>query len=115
MVEPKYEEKIAGRIRADVQIDDKVTIEVKSHGLFGKKDLRERFEKIARAKPEMKHIYVAFRERNDLVEKTREILEPLGVSVFFLSIYTSGKNENATYSANDLESLIETTKGAVSR
>jgi hypothetical protein len=53
-LEPIYEKTIVGRIRADIQICDKITIEVKSHGQFNLKDLKKRFERISRERPQMK-------------------------------------------------------------
>lgn len=91
-LEIKYEAKIAGtRCRADVLIEDSITLEVKALGSFSAKYLKERYEKITKAQPSMKHIYVTFRERKDWVHKTKAILEPLGIEVFVLSDYRSGE------------------------
>ncbi len=100
-----YEERIVGRIRADIQIRDKVTIEVKSHGQFDLDYLKKRFDRIVREKQQMKHIYVAFKEREDYVNKTREALN---VESFFLSAYVSESNPERKHSPKDLQCLLET-------
>lgn len=112
-VEPIYETRIVGRIRADIQICDKITIEVKSHGQFNLKDLKKRFERITRERPQMKHIYVAFKEREDYVKKTREALNPLGVESFFLSTYISESSPEKKYFPDNLRGLLETVKKAL--
>jgi len=108
----KYEERIVGRIRADIQISDKITIEVKSHGQFDLASLQNRFDRITREKPQMKHIYVAFKEREDYVKKTSDALN---VESFFLSVYVSEKNPERKYSSKDLQCLIEAVETALKR
>jgi len=57
----------------------------------------------------MKHLYVTFRERKDYVEKTAELLKPLGVDLFFFSKYE--KNPNVVIrKPEDLEALLERIK-----
>ncbi len=98
-LEPKYEVRIVGKIRADIYLCDVATIEVKSHGQFNSTDLKERFGRVVKAKPHMKHLYVAFRERKDFVDKTLKLLEPLGVECFFMSTYVTETNPMEKMSA----------------
>lgn len=101
---PEYEVRLVGRMRADIELCNKIEIEVKSHGMFDESDLKKRFRVLTDKKREMKHIYVAFRERQDFVGKTRKALSPLGVDCFFLSTYVTGEKPVICY--NDLRSLV---------
>lgn len=107
-VEPKYEVRIVGKIRADINLRDMVTIEVKSHGQFNSTDLKKRFERVVQARPDMKHLYVAFRERQDFVDKTLKLLEPLGVECFFMSTYVTEANPMEKMLPNSLKNLLKT-------
>jgi hypothetical protein len=107
-VEPKYEVRIVGKIRADINLCDMVTIEVKSHGQFNSTDLKKRFERVVQAKPDMKHLYVAFRERQDFIEKTLKLLKPLGVECFFMSTYATETNPMKKLLHGSLRDLLET-------
>lgn len=101
---PQYEVKLVGRMCADIQLCNKIEIEVKSHGMFNESGLKKRFGVLTDKKREMKHIYVAFRERQDFVGKTREALSPLGVDCFFLSTYLRGEKPVICY--DDLRDLV---------
>ena len=107
--EPEYEKTIVGKIRADLQFNDILTIEVKSHGQFGSCALKKRFERMVKEKPSMKHLYVAFREREDYVEKTIRLLQPLEVETFFLSSYTQSPFK-LRKSPKSLRQLLEAVK-----
>lgn len=91
-----YEEKLTGRLRADIQICNpkKIVIEVKSHGQFDSDALEERFKRLTTEKgcSENVYLYVAFKERKDYVEKTNSTLLPLGVSTFYFSTYVDNKS-----------------------
>lgn len=82
-VKPEYETKLVGRIRADIQIGKNIEIEVKSHGNFSNKDLLSRFERLTTEKADMKHLYVAFKEREDYVTNTKVLLNEFPVELFF--------------------------------
>jgi len=107
--EPEYEKTIVGRIRADIQFGETITIEVKSHGQFDSDNLKKRFERLVKEKPSMKHLYVTFREREDYVEKTIGLLRPLKVDAFFLSSYTPTPYK-LQKSPQSLRRLLETIK-----
>lgn len=113
---PVYEQKLVGRMRADIQFTKdapKVIIEVKSHGAFSYKDLEERFKKITGSMPDSKHLYVAFRERiGDYVTTTEKILQRYNVDTFFLSTYETDVNNTTSY-PESLKKLVETINASI--
>lgn len=101
---PQYEVRLVGRMRADIELCNKIEIEVKSHGMFSESELEKRFRVLTDKKREMEHIYVAFKERQDFVGKMRKVLSPLGVDCFLLSTYVIGEKPVIRY--NDLRTLV---------
>lgn len=86
-----YEQTLVGRIRADFVINDLISVEVKSMGVFTSvEDLAKRFERIVKAKPNMKHCVVGFHHTHNWVSKIKKRLAPLGVEHFMM---TDSKNE----------------------
>ncbi len=114
-VEVAYEVPIVGKMRADIQVGEIITIEVKSHGLFSSDNLNKRFVKIVDEKPLMTHLYVAFRERRDYVNKTRDLLNLPRIETFFLSIYLSDKHPEIEYFPTDLQRLLEIIRNMLDR
>lgn len=107
---PVYEQKLIGRMRADILFKGKtdIIIEVKSHGTFSYEDLEKRFKKLTENYPNSKHLYVAFRERTgDFIPKTNEILKRFNVESFFLTTYDSDPNSTKKY-PETLRKIVET-------
>ncbi len=103
---PKYETNIIEkrRFKADIEIQN-IIIEVKSHGMFNMKTSEQRFETLVHARRDAKYIWVAFREREAYIKKTKDLLNSIPVETFFFSSYK--KKEKPTIRHKELKNLID--------
>ncbi len=121
--EPQYETPIIPkrRFRADIQIQN-IFIEVKSHGMFHMATTKQRFETLKKGnkelrkegKPEATHVWVAFREREDYIEKTNKILKKIGVETFFFSSYER-ERDRPNPNPEELKKLVDFIKNELNQ
>ena len=62
------------KLRADILIDGKITIESKAQGIFSLEDLKERWRKLVEKVPNMEHILVSWNHNASYVRKIREFI-----------------------------------------
>jgi hypothetical protein len=88
------------RLRADIVVDRKITVESKAQGIFSLTGLRKRWQSLNQARPDLIHILVSWRHNPSYVRQIREFI-PESQHYYFHNLLT---HENQP---QELERLIK--------
>ena len=96
------------RLRADIVINGRITIESKAQGIFDLKKLQQRWQKLSAKRPDMVHILVSWNHNSSYVKKIREFI--LESQHYYFHNLSTHKNQ-----PHELQRLIEYLKEGLKR